>query len=304
MLAVAVLGAGDVDPEHQRRCLAGEALGPIGAAAGAGVRFLGGEAGEEHPGGAVVEPGERQCGPEGRAGIAARAKGHDADEGVARTAVVANGELDVGVLGFTGEADESESPARPDLVAGPDPKATPLQVAVLGLPTVAVVDDDGVARLAALDRGVADLADARVGHAVADGLDDAVRCRDDGDTPFHRRKVGHAKIGAGVAFEAEPAAGLVHAAGTGIVVDALLEGADRARLAGDREIENGRPGQGQQREGEKSDRHKKTRPNRPEGRRKCEPPSRHLALLARVSARSRHLLRRPASPRTASPSGP
>ena len=70
-------------------------------------------------------------------------------------------------LGIAGQPEQAESLAGGDRVAGPDRDAAQAQMGVLGLPAVAVVDDDAVAGFAAGDRRPAGRRGADVGHAVA-----------------------------------------------------------------------------------------------------------------------------------------
>ena len=90
-------------------------------------------------------------------------------------------------VGFPGHADQAERLACFDPVAQLNPDRALLEMAVLGFPAVAVVDDHAVAGLLALDLIQTAFADPNIGFAVADSFDHAGGGRQDRHPGLHRR---------------------------------------------------------------------------------------------------------------------
>jgi hypothetical protein len=198
-----------------------------------------GKAGVEDEGGPV---GERRLGL-GRPQSCARVAGKGAGcaragsrgrEGIDLGVALADGEMDMGELGHSRQADLAERRPGADRIAFGDTDAAVLQVAVLRLPAVGVGDQHAVAALDVLDGVDAGLGDVAVGHAVPRRHHRSVGRGKDGDAGFHGAERRHPDVDPVVAVIGLVGAHVVATVAARVAVDIVLHDAVRPDRALDR----------------------------------------------------------------------
>ena len=133
-------------------------------------------------------------------------------------------------------ADVAEPLAARHLIALGDGDGTPPQVAILGLPTARMVDDDAVAAInvaAAPQRRVRHA----VGHAVADGADRPRRRGDHVDAVGHGGAVANRDVGSLMAVVGMTAAAVIADPLAGVEIDKIDQPARVPGHAPDRQVE-------------------------------------------------------------------
>ena len=155
----------------------------------------------------------------------------------------ADAEVDVRERAETGTTDKTQKIAAIDLIAGFDKKRVLPQMAVVGFPTIAVVDDNAVAAFGAFK--VSDLAfglNAAIGDTVAGAEDAAGGSGQDANTCGHDRFIGDGEVGTAMAFTGQATAAKVTdakarvaigvAEDKAVVIELALDGEAKARRGG------------------------------------------------------------------------
>lgn len=199
-----------------------------------------------------AEPGKRHrhiAQGRGRLGAPEAGAGHTArpiaqrpaGERVDRPVAVADLEMQVREAREAREPDEAEGRSGGDAIARRDGNAATTEVAILGLPALAVVDEDAVPALAASDGSTTALFDPLVALAVADGPHGAGGRRPHRHAGGHRGEIGYRQIDPVVAVVGKRAARRIAQAGPRIMVEMVDDPAIAPGVAGERqgELEGG-----------------------------------------------------------------
>ncbi|KAK1548174.1 hypothetical protein Q3G72_013615 [Acer saccharum] len=231
LLNIALLQPDRLDKGDQRGAAPGRsrllpgAMG-LGVGHGDGARR---ESGDEHLPGLIGDPVAPQ-----HAAAATRSRRRAIGERIDRAVVLAHRQVDVRELGVARQADQPQ----PRRGAHPLPRlhadAALGEVAILGFPAMAVVDDEAVAAFLVGDGCGAALAHRDVGHAVAHAQHAAGRAGQHGDALVHSRQAGDAEIGAVMPRIGAATAQIVVRRRGGAGVDIVLHRAIAAQVAGER----------------------------------------------------------------------